>query len=345
MLDKKMYRETYSALHASSDTLTEVLNMTEKNNRTKKHILRPAIALAAALVLLSTTAFAYVGFTQYEHPGQMLSAFFGTNNHSSGSELDGYDEDGDYYHSPAFEREDVNEKVAEEISSDLSSAGTSIQYGGYTLTAEAVFYDAATRCGLFYFSLENPTGVTGYEVFDDGELWFNPESISINVILHSGEKYYIDEAQTTSNKLYGCGYFVLSSDEDDSQLNFLLWDYENKIKTESFVSLNAAQSMNTITLDGGNICISAISLVLSPELASQLGEKTVIIDDVTFVTLNYEDGSEYVVINKEEGSEWTENIAYALGFDNNGAVFLFNRLVDLDNVVSVTVNDTTYPVE
>lgn len=64
MYDKKIFKETFSTMKASEDTLTEVLKMTTKKKRDHK-ILR-AIPVAATLVLiLSITAFAVVGFTVY----------------------------------------------------------------------------------------------------------------------------------------------------------------------------------------------------------------------------------------------------------------------------------------
>ena len=58
MLDKKTYRETFSALHASGDTLKEVYDMIEKRRRGS--LGRSFLAVAAVVALmLALCAVAY----------------------------------------------------------------------------------------------------------------------------------------------------------------------------------------------------------------------------------------------------------------------------------------------
>ena len=62
MTDREKFRSTFYHLHASADTITEVMNMTElaKTNRVRR-FTRPLILVAAALALLmalSVTAYA-----------------------------------------------------------------------------------------------------------------------------------------------------------------------------------------------------------------------------------------------------------------------------------------------
>ena len=75
MYDKKMYKETFSALKASEDTLAEVLKMTTKNNRpfrmTRAALVAAIIVLALAL---STVVFAATGTL-----GELFAALSGGN--------------------------------------------------------------------------------------------------------------------------------------------------------------------------------------------------------------------------------------------------------------------------
>lgn len=48
----------------------------------------------------------------------------------------------------------------------------SIQWKGYTLTAEKQLHDSATGSGVLIYSLENPDGIPKYETNDTGEVWF-----------------------------------------------------------------------------------------------------------------------------------------------------------------------------
>ena len=52
MFDEKLYQETISALHASEDTISEVMNMTHKTKR--RGSLRTAAVLAAVAWLDET---------------------------------------------------------------------------------------------------------------------------------------------------------------------------------------------------------------------------------------------------------------------------------------------------
>ena len=57
MFDENLYQETISALHASEDTLSEVMNMTHKTHKTKRRgRLRTAAVLAAVIAILCCTA-------------------------------------------------------------------------------------------------------------------------------------------------------------------------------------------------------------------------------------------------------------------------------------------------
>lgn len=56
MFDKKLYVETCSILHASEDTLAEVLKVASQNQRKTKCRFRPAFIVSFALVLLVSSA-------------------------------------------------------------------------------------------------------------------------------------------------------------------------------------------------------------------------------------------------------------------------------------------------
>lgn len=54
MFDENLYQETISALHASEDTLSEVMNMTHKTKRRGR--LRTAAVLATVIAILCCMA-------------------------------------------------------------------------------------------------------------------------------------------------------------------------------------------------------------------------------------------------------------------------------------------------
>lgn len=71
MFDEKLYQETVSALHASEDTLSEVMNMTHKTKR--RGGLRTAAVLAAVIAILCCTAVAAAALGL----DQRLAEYFG----------------------------------------------------------------------------------------------------------------------------------------------------------------------------------------------------------------------------------------------------------------------------
>lgn len=56
MFDKKQYIETFSVLHASEDTLTEIQKITSQNRRKVKYLPRPAFVLSIVLVMMISSA-------------------------------------------------------------------------------------------------------------------------------------------------------------------------------------------------------------------------------------------------------------------------------------------------
>ena len=74
MFDENLYQETISALHASEDTLSEVMNMTHKTHKTKRRgRLRTAAVLAAVIAILCCTAAAAAALGL----DQRLAEYFG----------------------------------------------------------------------------------------------------------------------------------------------------------------------------------------------------------------------------------------------------------------------------
>ena len=72
MFDEKMIRETYSALHASEDTLSEVLKV--RNQRKHFHPYRVVLIAAVFALILGVTAVAQSAFMKKNNPDDMLNA-------------------------------------------------------------------------------------------------------------------------------------------------------------------------------------------------------------------------------------------------------------------------------
>ena len=347
MYDKKMFTETFAAIKASEETLTEVLNMTTNKKKSNLKALRVIPIAAAFVLLLSITAFAVVGFTVYENPAAMLRAFFGEKyeNHSDGRVE--YDEDGNLsVNLPGWERVPVDETLADELIAKYISAETStISWDGYTLAVEANLYDSQTESGLLYYTIENSDGITGYEVRDKNRILFRQETISFYPGL--GDSWtgdaYIDETRSTDTKIYICEYYTgfkgFSKTLDD--LAIQVWSYIDG-KPIGIAKLNYTNESNIagLILADGNVLVSPIGIrIYDAALGFESG------NDIHRVVLRYNNGTEYILLDDEA---FIDNSAYGLidgVSDPSRTTYLFNRLVDINSLTEVVLDGMVIKVK
>ena len=114
--------------------------------------------LAAVLIILSlaTTVFAYIGFTRYENPIQMLKGFYGNEELESfkGGEVFRDDEDKPYsVVLPTIERVPLDEELAQEVTPPIAAVGQSVSWGDYTLTIVAHQNDKILGAGTIYYTV------------------------------------------------------------------------------------------------------------------------------------------------------------------------------------------------
>ena len=260
MFDKKTYREAVSSLHASGEILQEVKAMT---NQTRKPFrLSRAIALAAVITALcAAAAMAAVGFIRYENPSDLLQAFFGENVESHEGIVE-YNEYGKLItNMPAWERLPLDESVAQELVAPyLFAVGEQAVYGDYTLTVEAGLYDPSIGAGLLYCKVENPDGVSGYEVFANGELWW-PEDAPVFTKTNAAGRDYLDTASTTDTELWLCTWFVTDFITDASNLQVSIGDGQNRLDMATVaVALPENGAPASVELAEGAITISPIGI-------------------------------------------------------------------------------------
>ena len=353
MYNKKMFKETFSAIKASENTLAEVLNMTTKKKHSHK-VLR-AIPVAAVLILsLSITAFAVVGFTAYENPIQMLNAFFGKNGTAESDGIVKYDEQGKLaVNLPGWDRVPVDETLANElISPYISSETASVTWEGYTLAVEANLYDPLTGAGLLYYTIENPNGISGYGVSENGEFGWLPEAGNIYTYIGAGEKSYIDGVMSTKTKLYICAYYVEYKNMEihisagiQEQSSVPLYDggpmgISKKEYKNITIRLSNDGDIPSLSLDDGKVEVSPIGI---RTYNGELGFDTA--SYIHYIALKYKDGSEYVLVDSDG---FIDNSMYALSTDSTEdryfVVRLFNRLVDINSLSEIILDDTVIQV-
>ena len=102
---------------------------------------------------------------------------------------------------------------------------------------------------------------------------------------------------------------------------------------------------------GGKIKVSPLSLKVDMSKGFGLSEVQAA-DPVNcyYVAINYKYGTNYVVMESNADGRHScdvekDNTAYSCGTLTGEYVMLFNRLVDTDQISSITVNDVEYTLE
>ena len=244
---------------------------------------------------------------------------------------------------PTVEQVPVDENLAEEkVSPYISDVGSSITDDGDTLTVEAHLYDSATNCGIIYITLENPNGVSGYNLQLDGEVCW-PALQRVEVYNCHGKSFIIEE-ETTDTKLSIAYYYsALYGDEGCIRVGF------GGGEEFLYLPLDDGGGMDAIALAGGDIVVSPIGMKLDVSgmefLCKTDTDGTLLapmVDNIKTLTIRYKDGTEYVIHENTDEQE-TENFKYCIQTDTAATrTYSFNRLIDIDQVEAVIINDVEY---
>lgn len=271
---------------------------------------------------------------------------------------------------PSKEFVDVDEERASELLGNYVLEEPIVkEIGSHTLTVENFLYNELG--GLMYFTMEREGGVTalagnedtnlakGANFTEDADFYFNIE-IGEQIVGH--ENIYVDMQKSTAEKMYCYSYFLWSEEIDVQQKPYLLIkkypctkgeidrmdaeEYSQMCENvvEEKVNLTKKDAVPAKTLDlgeKGTLRISAFALAF--DIPKMLGLSNLDIDpwNVKHVEIQYKNGESYVV---EDNNENINNTGYVLGCDPYYKV-AFNRLVDVENVKAVVINDITIPME
>lgn len=272
---------------------------------------------------------------------------------------------------PSKEFVDVDEERASELLRNYVLEEPIVkELGEHTLTVENFLYNELG--GLMYFTLEREGGVTalagnedtnlakGVNFTDEADFYFNVE-IGEQIVGH--ENVYVDMQQSTAEKMYCYSYFLWSEEIDVQQKPYLFIQkypctrgemdsmneeeltkmWENTV--EEKVTLTEKEAVPTKTLDlgeKGSLRISPFAMAFDiPKMfgLSGLGASSTL--NVKHIEVQYKNRESYVV---EDQNENINNTGYVIGCDPYYKV-AFNRLVDVENVKAVVINDIIIPME
>lgn len=307
----------------------------------KKRLIPNVLVAVMIAAMLATAVFAAVGYTLFENPRDMLDSLFGNKTGYDNAAWTVPDYKGDVAAEFHSERVAVDETVSGSLAGQAEPVGKSMTWAGHTLTVDANLYDPATQSGFLTYTIENPNGIRSYEVAPNGEIGFpHGELLKSN---QYGRSYVIQD-KCTDTKLCATYYYrIVNPQTTDLDLGFTFWtkvDHPEALSNEDLEKLDGSDSPEKITVPcNGNARIPSQtfgngSVTLSSFAVQIRSAKLEQGDGIGEVKLTFRDGSEYVVED-----ESTINYLYnVLSPDWKSVTMMLNRLVDVEEVVSVTVD-------
>ena len=184
----------------------------ENPPRSLRQSIRRPLLIAAVLLLAAALVGCAVVWASilFGSPKEMIAGLYGENTgYSSADPIDDYDPekpDSMGWTVPGFEKQPVEETVAQELQKWVSPVGQSIETDGLKLTVDAYIYDSATQCGLITMLLEHDTP------FSDDQLCLSRDGClgGIDGLLLNFNQYgwpYLIPEKTTENLLAFTFYF------------------------------------------------------------------------------------------------------------------------------------------
>lgn len=272
---------------------------------------------------------------------------------------------------------ETDEDKAEELIGDNVSHEKIVQkIGDTTLTILSAVTDGTGSVVEYTLEREGGVNALGYSQLDneskgawfsdDSTFWFHFKECSGNIFVDldksTEEKLYcyeymahiFDSAWTYGLHLeveeYPCtrGEMTDAFNHDSSMYDQYMM--ETKRTTLLIPLKETVKKVEYVNADGGTASISPLSLTvdmgtglgLSGDAASDPGS-------MYYLSVNYKDGTNYIVLerntNKHSCDVEVDNSSYGCGDKGCNVIHIFNRLVDISQVSSITVNETSYTLK
>ena len=269
----------------------------------------------------------------------------------------------------------IGDKITTEpvatVVGDTTITVNSVVRDGYSIVAEyTIEKEGGVDC-LNYSQLDN----------EAKGAWRNDESTIDFSFTEGSGKIYVDLEKSTPDKLYCYEYMVdntktwggeiepLAPITDHITLNTTEYtqpistfiddpdaDITDYIKEEQSVDIPVKDKVETTRFqnaEGGSIDISPISMCVDPKVG--LGKapdgEEMTLDYIYRYEICYKDGSSYLVMDEKypydtgdinNPSEEIASMSYICGTLDDHVIIIFNRLVDIEQVSKIIVNNTEY---
>ncbi|WP_026834965.1 hypothetical protein [Eubacterium xylanophilum] len=279
---------------------------------------------------------------------------------------------------PKVEYVPADQKLVDKyIGDNLSFEPIVKKVAGTTITVNSAVKDKNSV--IVGYTLEKKGGIDflNYSQLDNETkgAWLNEDKATFSYnFLECAGKTFVDLKKSTGDKLYCYDYMQFNEDSFDAEhLTLNITEYtkplakvlskdnsKDYIKNNTAVSIPLAAKTSMHTLSDGkdsSIDLSAISMKINLGKSSgikDLGESEYMSEGIYRVEINYKDGSKYTVSERNIDSpdlgithkcdSEIANYSYLCGGTRDENI-IFNRIVDVDNIASVTVNDVTYTIK
>lgn len=259
---------------------------------------------------------------------------------------------------PRREYTDAGLEKAEELLGDAVSCTPLVRELGDTrLTVLGAVYDGSAA--VVEFTLEGAAEVQGVicgQLYNESKgAWFTEDAPFRFAFTDCSENIYVDLERSTEETLYCYAWLVTDLPEAAQELTMEIYRRQDneagaEIQMDSLVIpvREKPERREYLNADGGVASISPMSAEIDCSIGLGLDrEQSYDPWYIYYVAVNYKDGNIYIVYEHEmEGIHSceadTNNTGYVCGTVDHCLVFVFNRLVDIDNVESIVVNETMY---
>lgn len=348
MSEHNIFQKSFSGLHASGDTLQEVLKRANCRKGPKGISKRFAVLIAATIAVFSMALAAHatgllgdlVAFlTPAKNPGQMIEGVFGTDISTEKPNME--DAYGNPIEAPIMERQPVDLTETEKlIGAYVSDVDGILSIGENTFTLKSFLIDE-TGSGAITWTAENPNGIN-YRDAGYGMVSFNSSSPFDNPTMYH---YGADGSKKKSTDMYTA---LISKNEAGTKLELVSYfgTFDKYQIGDSFgwmVSRNRKQEAQKIKITPAQH-IPAKAMTAAEGMRLTLSNHSITFDfnsDHDYIqnriVIHFRDGSEYCLTD-DEGGIYNTPVSFSRSSDTyryDDTVYLFNRIIDTDQVASV----------
>ena len=367
MTQHELFEKTFSALHASPDTILEVKWTMQNEKKTRRILGRGAvIAIAAALTLSVAVAAGVVLIRADVSPADKVDD---TTHHAFTDDINSptpvvIGNSGEVITVADMERIPGDPATTERlVGKYLSKLDAEMTVEGNTYKMGTFLVDD-TGTGILTFSVENPNGFK-YDDMGYGETWI--ESVRANVYYGRSEptrgdregamsadtKLYVDESASTDTCLQVIAYFISGkgfSYAKDSTFYFSVSDGSYQYHSIA-IQTQTRVPVKTFTADNGEIVLlSPLGMTAVDTIGHEV--EWLIRENI----IQFKDGSEFAAESRERNLRnwvvgfitgdpmggYSDAMEIELGATDIGTEeyysYQFNRLVDVDEVSSITLD-------